>query len=114
ALHAAVLRAELEKYRALAPALATDAGVAQMRATPSRERAEILNQRMENLADQTRAAAIYVIDASGVTRAASNWRQPVSFVGADYGFRPYFITAMQEGAAEFFALGTVSGKPGLY
>lgn len=114
ALHAAVLRAELEKYRALAPALATDAGVAQMLAAPSREREDILNQRMESLADQTRAAAIYVIDARGVTRAASNWRQPVSFIGADYGFRPYFITAMQEGTAEFFALGTVSGKPGLY
>src|SRR5690606_39146158 len=27
---------------------------------------------------------------------------------------PYFIKAMRDGSAEFFALGTVSGKPGLF
>src|SRR5690606_15248725 len=45
---------------------------------------------------------------------ASNWRLPTSFVAAQYGFRPYFINAMRSGRAEFFALGTVSGRPGLY
>ena len=114
ALHAAVLRAELEKYRALPPALATDADVARMLATAGAPGAQALNQRLEHLAHQTRASAIYVIGADGVTRAASNWRQPVSFLGADYGFRPYFIQAMSKGSAEFFALGTVSGKPGLF
>ena len=114
ALHAAVLRSELEKYRSLPPAMATDADVARLLKAPDSADATILNQRLEALADQTRASAIYVIAADGVTRAASNWRGPISFVGADYGFRPYFIKAMRDGAAEFFALGTVSGKPGLF
>jgi two-component system C4-dicarboxylate transport sensor histidine kinase DctB len=114
ALHAAVLRSELEKYRSLPPAMATDADVARLLTSPNASSFVALNQRLEALAAQTRASAIYVIGADGVTRAASNWRQPVSFVGADYGFRPYFIKAMREGAAEFFALGTVSGKPGLF
>ena len=114
ALHAAVLRSELEKYRSLPPAMATDADVARLLQAPDNTDAKTLNQRLEALADQTRASAIYVIAADGVTRAASNWRQPISFVGADYGFRPYFIKAIRDGAAEFFALGTVSGKPGLF
>ncbi|MBD7941413.1 sensor histidine kinase [Brevundimonas guildfordensis] len=113
ALHAAVLRSELEKYRALAPAMATDADVARLLTTP-RFDARPLNQRLEALADQTRASAIYVIGADGVTRAASNWNHPVTFIGADYSFRPYFNKAMRDGSAEFFALGTVSGKPGLF
>lgn len=114
ALHAAVLRSELEKYRSLPPALATDPDVARLLNAPDGEDTTTLNQRLETLADQTRASAIYVIAADGVTRAASNWRQPISFVGADYSFRPYFIKAMREGSAEFFALGTVSRTPGLF
>ncbi|MNH49893.1 C4-dicarboxylate transport sensor protein DctB [compost metagenome] len=114
ALHAAVLRSELEKYRSLPPALATDPEVTRLLNPLEGVDATTLNQRLEILADQTRASAIYVIAADGVTRAASNWRQPISFVGADYSFRPYFIKAMAEGSAEFFALGTVSRTPGLF
>ncbi len=114
ALHAAVLRSELEKYRSLLPAMATDADVARLLQATGRIDAAPLNHRLEALADQTRASAIYVISTNGLTRAASNWRQPISFVGADYSFRPYFIKAMNEGSAEFFALGTVSRKPGLF
>ena len=114
ALHAAVLRSELEKHRSLPLALATDPDIADLLKGAPDASVRAINLKLEALAVQTRAAAIYVIDAGGVTRAASNWRLPTSFVGADYGFRPYFIGAMRNGAAEFFALGTVSGRPGLY
>ncbi len=57
---------------------------------------------------------IYVIDANGLTVAASNWRLPTSFVGQNYSFRPYFRDAMARGASELFALGTISGRPGLF
>lgn len=111
-LHAAVLRSELDKQRSLPLVLATDADVARLLSDGGD--AEAINARLETLADQARAAAVYVIDAQGITRAASNWRRPDSFVGADYGFRPYFVGAVLDGSAEFFALGTVSGRPGLY
>lgn len=113
ALHAAVLRSELEKYHALPPALATDPDVSRLLLNRHSD-PDALNLRLENLADQTRASAIYVIGADGVTYAASNWNQPVSFMGTNYSFRPYFIKAMRDGSAEFFALGTTSGKPGLF
>jgi len=114
ALHASVLRAEMEKYRALAPAMATDPDVIATLRTGSKSQADKLNMRLEALSDRTRTSAIYAVSDKGMTLAASNWNTPVSFVGADYSFRPYFIRALQSGYAEFFALGTVSRKPGLF
>jgi two-component system C4-dicarboxylate transport sensor histidine kinase DctB len=112
ALHAAVLRSELEKHRSLPVVLSQDPEVLAL--VSGRGDADLVSAKLEALAGQTRAAAIYVLDQTGVARAASNWREPTSFVGSDYAFRPYFRGGMQNGQAEFFALGTVSGRPGLY
>lgn len=112
ALHVAVLRSELEKYRSLPAVLSQDPEV--MAVVSNQGAPDRVSAKLETLAAQTRAAAFYVLDGSGVARAASNWRQPTSFVGSDYAFRPYFQDAMRNGQAEFFALGTVSGRPGLY
>ena len=114
ALHAAVLRSELEKHRSLPLVLVQDPEAVMLLSDATPARAELMNRKLELLADQTRAAAIYLLDTNGVARAASNWRLPTSFVGSDYSFRPYFTRAIAQGSAEFFALGTVSGRPGLY
>lgn len=114
ALHASVLRSELEKYRALPPAMATDPDVIRTLQTHDTRLTNGLNKRLETLTDRTRSSAIYVVSADGLTLASSNWNTAGSFVGANYGFRPYFIRALEQGYAEFFALGTVSGKPGMY
>ncbi len=37
-----------------------------------------------------------------------------SFVGRNYRFRPYFVRALQQGASEYYAVGNVSGRPGLF
>ncbi|UWL62547.1 ATP-binding protein [Brucella pseudintermedia] len=50
----------------------------------------------------------------GVAVAASNWREPDSFVGNDYNFRPYFHDALKNRDTEYFALGNTSNRPGLY
>ncbi|MDF2385642.1 sensor histidine kinase [Nostoc ellipsosporum NOK] len=112
--HVGLLTSELQKFRLLplvlsenpeiAPALRGGDPVAQRR----------LNATLELLAARTDAAVIYVIDRQGRTVAASNWQLPTSFVGQVYGFRPYFRDAMERGASELFALGTISGRPGLY
>jgi two-component system C4-dicarboxylate transport sensor histidine kinase DctB len=114
ALHAAVLRSELDKQRALPLVLADDADLEAALTSRAPERLAALSRKLETLGLQARAAAVYVIAADGVTVAASNWRQPTSFVGSNYGFRPYFTEALRQGRAEQFALGTVSRKPGLY
>ncbi len=114
ALHAAVLRSELDKHRSLPFVLAQDPDVAEVLSAPRPQRTVALNRKLETLSGGTRAAVIYVLDASGKTIAASNWRQPTSFVGSVYSFRPYFRDAMQGHTAELFALGTVSRRPGLF
>ena len=114
ALHAAVLRSELDKQRALPLVLADDADLETALASRAPERLAALSRKLETLGVQAHAAAVYVIAPDGMTVAASNWRQPASFVGSDYGFRPYFTEALRQGYAEQFALGTVSRKPGLY
>ena len=114
ALHAAVLRSELEKHRSLPVVLSQDPEVVALLSGLANGDADLVSAKLETVATQTRAAAIYVLDRNGVARAASNWREPTSFVGSDYAFRPYFRGALQNGEAEFFALGTVSGRPGLY
>jgi len=114
ALHAAVLRSELDKQRALPLVLADDADLEAALSTRAPARLDALSRKLETLGVQARAAAVYVIATDGVTVAASNWSQPTSFIGSNYGFRPYFTQAMRQGHAEQFALGTVSRKPGLY
>ena len=113
-LHAAVLRSELERHRSLPMVLAQDPDLAALLSRPNTAGAARLNRKFEALARDVRAAAIYALDAEGRTLVASNWRLATSFVGSSYRFRPYYYAAMRDGQATFFALGTVSGRPGLY
>ncbi|OLP54587.1 two-component sensor histidine kinase [Rhizobium rhizosphaerae] len=111
-LKVALLRATLERPRALPLLLSRDPDVAAgLKDGPAAER---LSRKLEGLVDATGASVLYAISADGRTMAASNWREPTSFVGSDYGFRDYFSKAMRSGEAEQFALGNVSKRPGLY
>jgi two-component system C4-dicarboxylate transport sensor histidine kinase DctB len=56
----------------------------------------------------------YVMDAAGLTLAASNHLLPSSFVGHNYGFRPYFIDAMRRGLGIFYGVGATTGVPGYF
>lgn len=110
---AAGLRSELDKVSLLPIALAGDLQVREfLEGDPSQT--GDLDIRLANLAKQSGSAAIYVMDKSGLTRAASNWNQPTSFIGSNYSFRQYFRDALTQGTSTEFALGTVSRKPGLY
>lgn len=113
AILAASLRSELDKFSLLPLTLAEDPQVASLLGGASAE-AGSLDRRLEALANRSGAAAIYLMDADGLTLAASNWNRPDSFVGSDYSFRRYFHAALQAGTSTQFALGTVSRKPGLY
>jgi two-component system C4-dicarboxylate transport sensor histidine kinase DctB len=113
-LRNAVLRSELEKQRSMPLVLALDEDVRRALDRDETQRRQVLNRKLEALAAETRAAAIYLVNGDGTTLAASNWRAPNSFVGANYSFRPYFQEALANGHAEMFALGTLSNAPGLY
>jgi two-component system C4-dicarboxylate transport sensor histidine kinase DctB len=113
AILAAGLESELNKFTLVPRVLATDPDVAELLGGSTSQRA-LLNRRLADLARQTRAAAIYLMDRRGVTLAASNWDRPDSFIGSNYRFRDYFAGALRDGTETEFALGTVSRRPGLY
>lgn len=113
AILAAGLESELDKFSLVPLVLAQDPQVQSLLSGSAMQK-DGLNQRLEQLAGQTGAAAIYLMDDKGLTLAASNWNRPDSFVGSTYGFRSYFRNAMDSGLASEFALGTVSRRPGLY
>jgi two-component system C4-dicarboxylate transport sensor histidine kinase DctB len=113
-LKVALLRAVLERPRSLPLLLSRDRDVEEALEVPVEGRINDLNRKLEDLVVGTNASVLYVIDRRGITLASSNWREPSSFVGSDYAFREYFSRAMRDGRAEYFALGSVSGRPGLY
>ena len=112
--HAGLLASELQTFRLLPLVLAEYPDVPRALAGGDAAAVRGLDATLELLAARTDAAALYAIDARGRAVAASNWRLPTSFVGQDYTFRRYFAEAMARGTSELFALGTVSGRPGLY
>lgn len=114
-LQVAAFRAEMQTQSSLPLALAADPEIAGVVApTPEPGLVESVNARLAQIAEATGAAVIYVMRADGVTVAASNAGAEKSFLGRNYGFRPYFRKSMQDGAGSQFALGTVSGRPGYY
>ena len=60
------------------------------------------------------AEMLYVLDAAGVSLAASDFDQPGTTVGQDLSFRPYVADALQSGHGRFYGLGITSGRPGYY
>lgn len=115
-LKVALLRAVLERPRALPVLLAGDRDVrdALAGADGAMGQRHSLDAKLETLVMQTNASVIYVVGVNGIAISSSNWREPTSFVGNDYAFRAYFSKAMREGMAEHFAMGSVSKRPGLY
>ena len=56
----------------------------------------------------------FLLNEDGKTIAASNWQDPVSFIGRDYSFRPYFINAMYGESSTYYAVGATTGIPGYF
>lgn len=112
-IHAGLLTSELQKFRLLPLVLSEYPGIQALVSRPTSDPQRV-NEQLSVFAERTGAAVIYVIRSDGRTLAASNWAEPTSFVGQDYGFRPYFTQALARGEAEMFGLGTISGRPGLF
>ena len=77
-------------------------------------RVNLVNYFLQDINEITGASDTYLMDARGLTLAASNWQSERPFVGSNFSFRPYFIEAMRGHLGRYFALGTTSGKRGYY
>jgi len=70
--------------------------------------------RLKEFAEQAKLEAIYLMDARGLVVASSNTGEPHSFLGQNYGFRPYFKNALAGQRSDYFAIGATSGRPGYF
>lgn len=75
---------------------------------------EAANHYLEAVAQAARLSAAYLMDADGLTVAASNWNQPLTFMGENYGFRPYVQEALAGRVGRFFGIGATSGEAGYF
>ncbi len=75
---------------------------------------EKANHLLSDITRQTGADVMYLMDANGLTLAASNSEQKDSFIGRNFSFRPYFIDALAGRTGRFFGLGTTSAKRGYF
>lgn len=109
------LTGALDKYEAVPQVLARHPALAGLLAEPSSKAQQAaVNALLEGVAHDAAAAAIFLIDANGLTLAASNWRDAQTFVGQNYAYRPYFRDAMAQGGGHFYARGSTTGTPGYF
>ncbi len=114
-LYVTYLQGGLEKYESLPELLATDTMMVNYLKNPGgRERIVALNRYLETINSISDAADTYLMDAEGLTIAASNWKEPHPFVGRNFSYRPYFKEAMKGNLGRYFALGTTSSRRGYY
>lgn len=114
-LAVAVLRGQMSRYQSLPALIADHYDIQALLAEPDkpalRAKADAYLKEINGLLD---SSDIYVIKPGGETIAASNYDGPVSFVGENFSYRPYYQDAIQGRQGRFFALGTTSLKRGYY
>ncbi len=115
ALYANSLHTLIDRYRALPAVLALDPELRSALAGPvSAAQQDALNRKLEKINHTAQSSTLELLDRTGLAVAASNWRLPSSYVGHNYGFRPYFLQTRTQGTGRFYAVGVTSGIPGYF
>lgn len=113
-LYAASIGGALNKYEFLPLAVAQSEAVAQLIEQPTPAKVSELNAYLVDINRRAGAFAVYVLDASGTTLASSNWQDASSYVGVNYGFRPYFKNAIAGGIGRFYGIGASTFEAGYF
>ncbi|MCF4998744.1 sensor histidine kinase [Pseudomonas syringae] len=115
ALYANSLHTLIDRYRALPAVLALDPQLRSALGGPvTAEQQTVLNLKLEKINGAAQSSTLELLDRNGLAVAASNWRLPSSYVGHNYGFRPYFSQTRTQGTGRFYAVGVTSGIPGYF
>ncbi|WP_375740760.1 ATP-binding protein [Pseudomonas boanensis] len=115
ALYAGTLQTLIDRYRALPAVLALDPELRTALDGPVDNLLQRqLNLKLERTNEAAGSTTLELLDRTGLAVAASNWRLATSFVGHNYGFRPYFQQTRTRGSGRFYAVGVTSGIPGYF
>ncbi|MEG2031714.1 MAG: cache domain-containing protein [Janthinobacterium sp.] len=113
-LYAASIGGALNKYEFLPLAVAQSDAVAQLLEQPSADKVTQINAYLVDMNRRAGAFAVYVLDDKGTTLASSNWQDRSSYVGVNYGFRPYFKDAIAGGIGRFYGIGASTFEAGYF
>ncbi|ODJ90905.1 two-component sensor histidine kinase [Pseudomonas viridiflava] len=115
ALYANTLHTLIERYRALPSVLALDPEIRTALSGPVTEDVQNrLNLKLEKINAAAHSSTLELLDRHGLAIGASNWQTPNSYVGHNYGFRPYFLQTRAQGTGRFYAVGVTTGIPGYF
>ena len=114
-LAVSALDGHLKRYEALPALIADQNNIEALIFDPKNEglRART-NAYLKEINALLTSSDIYVMTLDGETIAASNYDSPISFVGENFIYRPYFLEAAKGRQSRFYALGTTSSKRGYY
>ncbi len=110
-LHGRSLNSTLEQFQYLPSVLARYPIVISAHSATSNK---LLNEQLANFSRKAELEAIYIMDLDGLVLASSNYDTPQTFIGQNYGFRPYFNNALSGKRGEFFGVGATTGRPGYF
>ena len=114
-LMAPELESALEKFETLPYVLGLQHNVLALLDDPGNAAlAAELNRNLQAVQRQSKVYAIFLMDRHGQTLGASNWNMPLSFVGKNFQFRPYFRDAMNGKAGRFYGIGSATREPGYF
>ncbi len=105
---------QLNQFSFIPKLLASDVEIRQALLAGDKAALLAANQRLRRTQQDSGLDFAFLLNRQGVTVASSNWSDPVSFVGVDYSFRPYFKNAISGESATFFAVGVTTGVPGYF
>lgn len=108
---AAFLRHSIGRYASLPAQLSRSPLLAQWLSAGD---IAALNLYLAELQQSAGVADLYLVDANGMVLASSNSADATSYVGRDFGFRPYVQAALQGQPGFYYALGHTSGLRGVY
>ncbi|MEL6953135.1 MAG: ATP-binding protein [Pseudomonadota bacterium] len=110
-----VLRGELDRAAPLPALMAERPILRQVLAEPENQGLlPFVNEQLRQSAMALDVSHIYLLDRTGRTVASSNYRSELSFVGRNFGYRPYFTRALAGEPARFHAVGTTTGQRGYF
>lgn len=113
-MYKSTLYSTIDQYYILPYMLSMDNIIKQSTNQPDDNISESLNKHVEYFNTQLKTAAIFILNAQGKTIASSNWKEPGSYVGQDYSYRPYYKQAMMGLNGRFYGIGSTTNTPGFF
>ncbi|WLD59315.1 ATP-binding protein [Salinispirillum sp. LH 10-3-1] len=113
------LQATINRHHYLPRILASDPRIEHALAEgtqyePGDGAVQYISELLQSINAEAQSDEIFLMAPDGMTFWSSNFDTVHSFVGSNYGFRPYFLSAISGQQGFYFAVGATSGEPGLF